>query len=103
MNYYTYWSISELPSNTRSYVVFFWVAIISLFLWILIKKFKKDNNDFEKGILLWITGVVCSLAITMYLYLTFYTVDTTEKRSQNVLNSRNVLVVEGRISDFTRE
>ncbi|WP_426483256.1 hypothetical protein [Flavobacterium sp. 2] len=103
MKYYTYWSISELPSNTRSFAVFFWIAIVSLILWILIKKFKRKNDDYEKLILLWTIGAVFSLSITMFFYLQFYTTDTTEKRIQNVFNSPNVLVVEGIITGFERK
>lgn len=103
MNYYTYWSISDLPSNTRSFDVFFWVAIVSLILWILIKKFKRKNNDYEKLILLWSVGAVFSLSVIMFFYLKLYTTDTTEKRIQNLLNSPNVFVVEGMITDFKRE
>ncbi|SHL62397.1 hypothetical protein [Flavobacterium chilense] len=103
MNYYTYWSISELPSNTRSFDVFFWVAIGSLVFWILIKKFKRKNNDYEKLILLWTTGVVFSLSAVMFFYLKLYTTDTTEKRIQNLFNSPNVFVIEGKITDFKRE
>ena len=102
MNYYTYWSISELPSNTRSSEIFFWVGIVSFIFWILIKKFKKNNDDYEKIILLWTTGIFFGLSASMFFYLTFYTTDTTEKRIQNVFDSKNVLVVEGRIADFER-
>ncbi|MDQ6528358.1 MAG: hypothetical protein REI96_10255 [Flavobacterium nitrogenifigens] len=100
MNYYTYWSISELPSNTRSFEVFFWVSIASLILWVLIKKFKEVNDDYEKLILLWTTGAVFSLSTIMFFYLQFCTTDTTEKRIQNLFNSSKVCVIEGKISDF---
>ncbi|SFC62011.1 hypothetical protein [Flavobacterium phragmitis] len=100
MNYYTYWSISELPSNTRSFSVFFWVAIFSFILWALIKKFKRGNDDYEKVILLWTIGLVFSISTIMFFYLQFYTTDTTEKRIQNLFNSPNVLVVEGKISNL---
>jgi hypothetical protein len=84
-------------------VVFFWIAIISLIFWVLIKKFKQRNDDYEKSILLWAIGSVFSLSISMFFYLQFYTTDTTEKRIQNVFNSPNVSVVEGKITDFERE
>jgi hypothetical protein len=103
MKYYTYWSVSDLPTNIRSFEVFFWVAIVSFILWVLIKKFKKNNGDYEKIILLWTTGIFFSLSVSMFLYLKFFTKDTTEERIQNGFNFPNVLVVEGVISDFKRE
>ncbi|WP_337968128.1 hypothetical protein [uncultured Flavobacterium sp.] len=103
MKYYTYWSISDLPTNIRSFEVFFWVAIVSFILWVLIKKFKKNNDDYEKIILLWTTGIFFSLSVSMFLYLKFFIKDTTDERIQNVFNSQNVLVVEGLISDFERQ
>jgi|GEM_PF-1801777 len=103
MNYYTYWSISELPSNTRSFDVFFWIAIVSLILWILIKKFKRKKDDYEKLILLWTVGVIFSLSAIMFFYLQLCTTDTTERRIQNLYNSPNIFVIEGVITDFSRE
>ncbi|MBB4800616.1 putative PurR-regulated permease PerM [Flavobacterium nitrogenifigens] len=100
MNYYTYWSVSELPSNTKSFDVFFWIAIVSFVLWILIKRFKKKNDDYEKMILLWSVGAIFSLSIIVFFYLKLYTTDTTEKRIQNLFKSPNVMVVEGKISNF---
>ena len=103
MKYYTYWSISDLPTNIRSFEVFFWIAIVSFILWVLIKKFKKNNDDYDKIILLWTTGIFFSLSLSMSLYLKFFIKDTTDERIQNVFNSPNVLVVEGLISDFERQ
>lgn len=103
MNYYTYWSVSDSPANIRSFEVFFWVGIVSFILWILIKKFKKNNDDYEKIILLWTTGIFFSLSVSMFFYLKFFIKDTTDERIQNVFNSRNILVVEGLISNFDRQ
>lgn len=79
------------------------VGIISFIFLILIIKFKKYNDNYEKTILLWTTGIFFSFSISMFLYLKFFTKDTTEQRIQNVFNSSNVLEVEGLISDFERQ
>lgn len=103
MNYYTYWSVSELPTNIKSFQVFFWIAIVSFILWIIVKKYKKKNEDYEKLILLSMIGIIFTLSIVVFFYLKFFTKDTTEQRIQNGFNSQNVLVVEGLISDFKSE
>lgn len=103
MKYYTYWSISELPTNIRSFEVFFWIAIVSFILWVLIKKIKKKNEDYEKTILLWATGIFFSLSSIMFLYLKFFTKDNVEERIQKILKSSDVLVVEGLMSNFKSE
>ncbi|MCC9017989.1 DUF4149 domain-containing protein [Flavobacterium lipolyticum] len=101
MNYYTYWSISDLPSNTRSFDVFFWVAIVSLILWILIKKFKRKNNDYEKLMLLWSVGAVFSLLVIMFFYLKLYTTDTREAR-YDVLYDKNTSLYGSGFMPFVR-
>ncbi|MHC0444188.1 hypothetical protein ACWA1F_02195 [Flavobacterium sp. 3-218] len=77
--------------------------IVSLILWGLIKRFKKKDEDYEKIILLWITGIFFSLSSIMFFYLKFFIKDTTEERILNVFRSPNSLVVEGFISDFERK
>ncbi|KIQ24076.1 hypothetical protein RT99_03060 [Flavobacterium sp. MEB061] len=101
MNYHTYWSISDLPTNSiKSFEVFLWISIISLIIWIITKKYKKNNGDYEKSILLWLLGIVFSFSIVMFFYLKFWTIDYSEERIQKLLHSSYVSKVEGKISDF---
>ncbi|MEO6174605.1 MAG: hypothetical protein ABIP27_05590 [Flavobacterium circumlabens] len=101
MNYYTYWSISDLPTNSiKSFEVFLWITLLSLILWVIIKRYKKQNGDYEKLILLWTTGIIFLFSFTVFSYLKFFTKETTEERIQNYLKSSHILTVEGLISDF---
>lgn len=101
MKYYTYWSLSDLPSNSiKSFEVCIWTAIICLILWALAKRFKKQDKNYEKAILLWTTGVVFCFSSVMFVYLKFYTKDETEQRIQKMLASNYVGTVEGEISNF---
>jgi len=101
MNYHTYWSISDLPTNSiKSFEVFLWISIISLIIWIITKKYKKNNGDYEKSILLWLLGIVFSFSAVMFFYLKFWTIDYSEERIQKLLHSSYVSKVEGKISDF---
>jgi len=101
MNYRTYWSISDLPTNSiKSFEVFLLISTISLLTWIITKKYKKNNEDYEKLILLWVSGLVFSFSIAIFFYLKFWTVDYSEQRIQKLLNSSKVSKVEGKISDF---
>ena len=101
MNYYTYWSISDLPTNSiKSFEVFLWISIISLIIWIITKKYKKNEGDYEKPILLWITGMVFLFSSIMFFYLKIWDTDHSEERVQRLLHSSYVSKVEGKISDF---
>ena len=101
MNYYTYWSISDLPTNSiKSFEVFLWISIVSLIIWIITKKYKKKEGDYEKTILLWITGMVFLFSSIMFFYLKIWNTDHSEERVQKLLNSSYVSKVEGKISDF---
>ena len=92
MNYYTYWSLSDLPSNyIKSFEVSFWMAIICLILWGITKRFKKKDNKYEKTILLWILGFIFSFSTLMFVYLKYYTIDETEKRIQKILTAYRIL------------
>jgi len=101
MDYYTYWSISDLPTNSiKSFEVFFWIGIISLLVWIITKKYKKNNGDYEKTILLWLIGLIFLFSTVMFFYLKFWNIDHSEERVQRLLHSSYVEKVEGKISDF---
>jgi hypothetical protein len=101
MKYYTYWSISDLPTNSiKSYEVFLWTTIICLIAWVIIKIYKKQNDDYEKAILLWTIGIVFFLSSTMFIYTSCCTKDDTAERIQKLLTSSQVTKVEGIISSF---
>jgi len=101
MKYYTYWSISDLPTNSiKSYEVFLWISIICLIAWGIIKFYKKQNEDYEKAILLWTTGIIFLFSSTMFIYMIYYTKDNTDERIQKLLTSSQVTKVEGVISNF---
>jgi hypothetical protein len=101
MKYYTYWSISDLPTNSiKSFEVFLWTSIICLIAWIIIKLYKKQNEDYEKAILLWTIGIVFFFSSAMFIYMIYYTKDDTSERIQKRLTSSQVTKVEGVISNF---
>jgi len=101
MKYYTYWSISDLPTNSiKSNEVFLWISIICLIAWGIIKFYKKRNEDYEKAILLWTTGIIFLFSSTMFIYMSYCTKDDTEERIQKLLTSSRVTKVEGVISNF---
>ena len=101
MEYKKYWSIADLGTNSlKTYDVFLYVAILFIILFILTKIFKKADQDYEKTIILWATGIIGSGALFGFVYLKFFTIDSTEERIQKILNSENVAIVEGTISEF---
>jgi hypothetical protein len=101
MEYKKYWSIADLATNSlKSYEVCLYVAILFILIFVLVKKFKKSNQDFEKQILLLGTGIVGVGTMLGYIYLKFFTIDSTEYRIQKIINSKNVTVIEGVISKF---
>lgn len=101
MEYEKYWSISDLGTySLKSYEVCFYIAILFVLFFILTKKFKKSNQDYEKTIILWSTGLIGLGSFLGFIYLRFYTIDTTEERIQKILNSEYVAVVEGTITNF---
>lgn len=101
MEYEKYWTISDLGTySLKSYEVCFYIAILFVLFFILTKKFKKSNQDYEKTIILWSTGLIGIGAFLGFVYLRFYTIDTTEERILKILNSKHVAVVEGTITNF---
>jgi hypothetical protein len=101
MEYKKYWSIADLGTNAlKTYEVFLYTAILFIILFILCKKFKKANQDYEKVIILWVTGIIGSGALLGFVCMKFFTIDSTDQRIQKILISNNVAVVEGIISEF---
>ena len=101
MEYKKYWSIADLGSNSlKTYDVCLYVAILFVILFILTKKFKKADQDYEKSIILWTTGIIGFGALFGFVYLKFFTIDSTDQRIQKILQSNNVAIVEGTISEF---
>ena len=101
MEYKKYWSIADLGTNLlKTYDVCLYVAILFVILFILTKKFKKADQDYEKLIILWATGIIGFGALFGFVYLKFFTIDSTDQRIQKILQSDNVAIVEGTISEF---
>jgi hypothetical protein len=103
LNYYTYWSVLDLPSNSiKTFDVFLYIAIITMIAWLLIKKLKKQNEDYEKSILLWSIGFLFVLSSFILIYLKLYTIDNSDERIRESLASEQVEQVEGVLSNFNR-
>ncbi len=103
MEYKKYWSLAELGTNSlKSYDVCLYVAFIFCIIFILTKKFKKTDQDYEKSMVLWATGIISFIAVFGFVYLKYFTIDSTDQRIQKILKSDNVAIVEGTISDFER-
>lgn len=101
MNYEKYWSISDLGTNSlKSYEVCLYITILFVLFFILTKKFKNSNQDYEKTFLLWSTGLIGFGAFLCFIYLKFFIIDNTEERVHKILNSNSVAVVEGSITNF---
>ena len=77
-----------------------YITILFVILLILTKKFKKADQDYEKLIMLWATGIIGFGALFGFVYLKFFTIDSTDQRIQKILQSDNVAIVEGTISEF---
>jgi hypothetical protein len=103
MNYYTYWSVLDLPSNSiKTFDVFLYITIVTIIVWVLIKKLKKQNDDYEKDILLWSIGILFVFVSFILIYLKFYTIDNSDAVIRKSLASNQVGKVEGVISNFNR-
>lgn len=104
MDYTTYWTILDSPTNTiKSNTVCLFVAIIAVLLWILTKKYKLDKGDGDKLILLWGTGIFATLSLAFYVLLTFFYVDNSDSQILKMLDSPNTPKVEGLVSNFQRK
>lgn len=101
MEYKKYWSIADLGANSlKTYDVCLYVAVLFVILFILTKKFKKADQDYEKSIILWATGIIGFGALFAFVYLKFFTIDNSDQQIQKILQSDNVAIVEGTISEF---
>jgi len=104
MKYYTYWSILDAPSNAiKTFDVCFVIMIISFVLWVIVKKFMKNNNDYEKTILLWFSGFLFTISLITFVYFKFFTRDDREIELIKILTSDKVGKVEGKMFNFNRE
>lgn len=80
MEYYTYWSLLETPSNSiKPYSIFLILLIISIITFIWLLKFQKNDND-DKKLYLILTGLFTGLSLFGSIYLKFFTVDNTNER-----------------------
>lgn len=103
MNYTTYWSILDTPAySIKSNTICLYIAIGTGLLWYLIKKFKKENSEGDKVILLWSTGIFSTLGIISYIILTFFYSDTSTKMTEKMLNSTENHRITGVVSNFER-
>lgn len=103
MDYVTYWSILDSPSHTiKSNSVCLVISVVAGLLWILIKKFKKEDGDGDKTILLWGTGAFTILALTFYIMLNFHYQDNSDSQTIKMLDSPTTPKVEGVVSNFQR-
>ncbi|SFB76335.1 hypothetical protein [Kaistella jeonii] len=101
MEYYTYWSILDTPSNSTSPTsICLILLILSLITLIAIIKFKESG--FEKKLYIVLTTLFLTLSVPAYFYLKFFVKDDTEKRINKILSSTKVGKVEGVIKKFNR-
>jgi hypothetical protein len=104
MEYKTYWTILETPSNSiKSKTVCLVFAILAGFLWILIKKYHKSKATEDQKIILWGTGTFAIIGLTFYFLLTFFYLDNSESEILKMLDSPTTPKVEGLVSNFKRE
>lgn len=103
MEYSTYWSVLDTPSESiKSNSVCLYVAIGACVCWLLIKTFKKNKADSDKGILLWGSAIFAILGLTGYVSLSFFNLDTSNEPALKLLRSPDTPRVEGIVSDFER-
>ena len=103
MKYYIYWSVLDAPTNSlKTDHVLLFFSILFLIFWVLVLKFKKNNNDLEKPIILWCIGLFAAMIFSMFIYVEVFTKDDTEERVNKYLDSSQVAKVEGKITNFTR-
>ena len=103
MEYSTYWSILDSPSKTiQSNSICLYVAIGAGILWLIIKKFKKDNDDGDKAILVWATGIFSVLGIIGYISLTFFNLDKSNEKTLRMIDASTTPRIVGVVSNFER-
>lgn len=103
MDYSTYWSVLDTPSESiKSNSICLYIAIGSGLLWYLARKFKKDKGDGDKTIMLWATGAFSILGLAGYIMLTFFYQDKSNEKTLEMLNSPTTPRVEGVVSNFER-
>ena len=103
MNYTTYWSILETPSSSiQSNTICLYIAIITGLLWFIVKRFKKENAEGEKTIILWAIGLFSALGTLFYIILTFFPFDNSLEMTKKMLTSPKTPRVEGVVSNFER-
>lgn len=101
MEYYTYWSILDTPSNSiKPYSIFLIMLIISVAAFIFILKFPKSS---DKKVYLILISLFITLSLPAYIYLKFFIPDSTEERITKSLKSSRVKRIEGQISNYKRE
>ncbi|MCA6068456.1 hypothetical protein JI747_014820 [Chryseobacterium sp. RG1] len=98
MEYYTYWSLLDTPSNSiKSYSVCLVLLIISIIAFFLVLKFQKNE---DKKLYLVLISLFIVTSLPGYIYLRFFTPDNTKERITKLLESENLGKVEGKISNY---
>lgn len=98
MEYYTYWSLLDTPSNSiKSYSVCLVLLIISIIAFFLVLKFQKNE---DKKLSLALISLFIVTSFPGYIYLRFFTPDNTKERITKLLESENLGKVEGKISNY---
>ncbi len=101
MEYFTYWTINDTPSNsTQPYSIFLWIFIISIITFLTVWKFKKEDSD--KKFYLYSLGIVATLSIPAFIYLKFFGGNPNQVRLEKYLSDKRIEKVEGEISNYYR-
>ncbi len=104
MEYYTYWSVLETPSHSiKPYSIFLIILIISIFAFLSVLKFRKNDDDDDKKIHLILISLFIALSLPCYIYLRFFNYDNTTERISKLLQSDRLKKAEGTISNYRRE
>lgn len=103
MDYTTYWSVLDAPSHTiKSNTVCLVIGLGFGFIWLLVKRFKKDSGDGDKVSILWGSGLFALLGFFGYFYLTFINKYDSNIRTVELIRSPTTPRVEGTVSNFQR-
>ncbi|MBW8359649.1 MAG: hypothetical protein K0M63_07610 [Weeksellaceae bacterium] len=99
MEYYTYWTVNDAPSNsTQPHSIFLWIFIISLITFLLVWKFKIEDDD--KKFYLYASGLFALLAVPGYIYMKFVGGNPNEERLDKYLSDKKIKNITGQISNF---
>jgi hypothetical protein len=102
LKYVTYWTISDTPSHAiQAHTIFLILSILSISSWLKVNIIKRQKNDLESSILRWSLFVIGIFSLSMFVLLKINSIKHPNTVS-SLLNSKNVRIAEGLISDFNR-